>query len=256
MNRRKFATALAGLAAARSATSADSDRKIRYYWMDTFQLKQGTQPARMHEWFREALVPKLAQVHGGPVMVLEAAIAAHTPQIVLIVGLSSLDEIVKVQTKLNSDPAIASADRKLDSAVEPPFESETVSILEATPYSPELVVQKREKPRYFELRVYHSPRASQLRALHERFAGPEIKIFHQVGIHPVLYSSTLIGPNMPNLTYLIPFDSLADREKAWNAFGAHPDWIKARDESIAKAGQIVAVNDISIYRATPYSPVS
>jgi hypothetical protein len=29
--------------------------------------------------------------------------------------------------------------------------------------------------------------------------------------------------NMPNLTYLIPFDSLGAREKAWDTFQANPD---------------------------------
>ena len=72
----------------------------------------------------------------------------------------------------------------------------------------------------------------------------------------MFYASTLIGPNIPNLTYLIPFDSLAAREKAWDAFSADPDWIKARNESIEKFGQIVSVSDIAIYRATPYSPIS
>jgi hypothetical protein len=103
--------------------------------------------------------------------------------------------------------------------------------------------------------VYHSPTWRQLKALHERFAGPEIKIFHRVGVHPLLYSSTLIGPNMPNLTYLIPFENLAAREKAWDAFGADPDWITARKESIEKHGQISSVIQISLFKATAYSPV-
>jgi len=105
------------------------------------------------------------------------------------------------------------------------------------------------------LRVYHSPTRSQLKALHERFAGPEIKIFHRVGVNPILYTSTMIGPNMPNLTYLIPFDSLAAREKAWDAFGADPEWVKVRNESIDKHGQIASVINISLFKATAYSPI-
>jgi hypothetical protein len=30
---------------------------------------------------------------------------------------------------------------------------------------------------------------------------------------------------MPNLTYLIPFATMADREKAWEAFSADPEWV-------------------------------
>ena len=102
--------------------------------------------------------------------------------------------------------------------------------------------------------MYHSSNSTILRALHERFAGPESKIFARSGIHPVLYSSTVFGGEMPNLTYLIPFDSLAAREKAWDTFGADPEWLKVREES-NKNGQLVSVSNISIYRAVAYSPV-
>jgi hypothetical protein len=110
-------------------------------------------------------------------------------------------------------------------------------------------------PRIFELRTYHSPTGRQLKALHERFAGPEIRIFHRSGIHPVFYTSTVFGANRPNLTYLIPFDDLATREKAWAAFGADPEWAKVRKESIEKYGQITSVIQMSLFRATAYSPV-
>src|SRR5262249_54427490 len=105
------------------------------------------------------------------------------------------------------------------------------------------------------LRVYHSPTQRQLRALHERFSGSEIKIFHRVGVHPILYSSTVIGPNMPNLTYLTPFATLADREKAWEAFGADAEWIKVRKESIDRAGQIANQIGITLLRPADYSPM-
>jgi len=91
--------------------------------------------------------------------------------------------------------------------------------------------------------------------VHERFAGPETKIFHRSGIHPILYADTIFGPELPNLTYLIPFASLAEREKAWDAFATDPEWLKARDESIARGGQIVNYNNISLWRATAYSPI-
>ena len=60
---------------------------------------------------------------------------------------------------------------------------------------------------------------------------------------------------MPNLTYMIPFATLADRETAWDKFGADPEWVKARADSVAKGGQIVNYNSITMYRATPFSPI-
>lgn len=59
----------------------------------------------------------------------------------------------------------------------------------------------------------------------------------------------------PNLTYLTPFANLTEREKAWNAFSADPEWIKVRKESIDRGGQISSQMQISLYRATAYSPV-
>jgi hypothetical protein len=91
--------------------------------------------------------------------------------------------------------------------------------------------------------------------LHERFGGAEIKIFHRSGIHPILYADTIMGPDLPNLTYLMPFAALADREKAWDAFGADPEWLKVRADSVARGGQIVDNNNISLWRAASYSPI-
>jgi hypothetical protein len=54
---------------------------------------------------------------------------------------------------------------------------------------------------------------------------------------------------------LIPFDDLAAREKAWNAFGADPEWVKVRKESIDRHGQISSVSQISLFRAAAYSPI-
>jgi hypothetical protein len=65
----------------------------------------------------------------------------------------------------------------------------------------------------------------------------------------------VVGPGMPNLVYLTPFESLAEREKGWAAFGADPEWQKVREESVQKAGQIVSNISITILRATAYSPI-
>ena len=115
--------------------------------------------------------------------------------------------------------------------------------------------EKKVDNRVFELRVYHSPTARQNKALHERFSGHEIKIFHRVGVNPILYTTTVFGANRPNLTYLIPFDTLAAREKAWAAFSADEEWVRVRKESIDRSGQISSVMNISLYKAMPYSPI-
>ena len=244
------------MAAARPAGAA-GDKRTGFYMLETFYLQQGTQVARMHDYFSKFALGALRRVgFSGPAIFMESLVAPHMPQIAAIYGFQSLEELLGVHQRLNQDAGVAKMFAEWESA-DPAFDQASTVLLEAADYSPEIVglADPPKTPRIFELRVYHSPTWRQLKALHERFAGPEIQIFHRVGIHPLFYSSTLIGPNIPNLTYLIPFENLAAREKAWDAFGADPDWQKVRQESIEKHGQISAIIQISLFRATPYSPV-
>ena len=243
------------LAAARPA-GATGEKRTGFYVLETFYLQQGSQVTRMHEYFSKVVLPAFERVrHTGPVIYLESLIAPHMPQVVAIYGFQSLDEMWGVHTRIMQDAESVKSLEQWDSG-DAPFEQQSSVLLQASDYSPEIVTPAEPKTsRIFELRVYHSPTWRQLKALHERFAGPEVRIFHRVGVHPMLYSSTLIGPNMPNLTYLIPFENLAAREKAWDAFGADPEWIKVRKESIERHGQVSSVIQISLFRATAYSPI-
>ena len=259
MNRRSFVGTLGGIGmtAGPYAAAATADKRTGIYVLDTFYLQQGSQVTRMHEYFSRLVLPGLEKVHSGPKIFLEALVAPHVPQVAAIYGYQSLDQMESVRRKLSADREMMANIEKWESAPEPPCDQVSRTLLEATEYSPEIIplAEPPKTPRVFELRVYHSPTWRQLKALHERFAGPETRIFHRVGIHPVLYTSTIFGANMPNLTYLIPFEDLAAREKAWNAFGSDPEWLKVRKESVDRDGQIASVLQISLYKATAYSPI-
>ena len=235
-----------------STSPAPGAERTRYYLMQTFYLRHGTQLGRLHE-FLGSLIPSLNDSHPGPKIALEALVAVHTPQAVLLTGHPNVERALSLREAMAGAKGFAA----WESGPEPPYEHYTAALLQAMEYSPEVAARADppKKPRLFEIRQYHSPTWRQLGLLHERFSGPEIRIFHRVGVHPILYSQTVLGPNMPNLTYVIPFDDLAAREKAWDAFGADPEWLKVRRESIERGGQIASVNSISLYRAAPYSPV-
>jgi hypothetical protein len=53
---------------------------------------------------------------------------------------------------------------------------------------------------------------------------------------------------------MLQWESLADREKKWNAFGADPEWHAARAKT-EEAGPIVANVKNFILGPTPYSSV-
>ena len=258
MNRRSFMGSLGSIGTLTSMGLAEpAIEKRRVFVLEQYFLKNGTQPGRINDYVSKAALPALSKVHAGPKMVLESLLAPHMPQVAMILGFQSIEELMSVRSKLLTDKDLSKALEEWENHPEQPYEHFSTALLEATDYCPEVAPEPtpREKPRIFELRTYHSPTWRQLKALHERFAGPEIKIFHRVGVRPILYTSTMVGPNMPNLTYVIPFDDLAAREKAWNAFGADPEWVKVRKESIDRHGQISSVSQISLYRAAAYSPI-
>jgi NIPSNAP len=258
MERRTFMEIMGGSVMSSAASgSAAAGQKTKLYILHQFFLKNGMQLGRMHDYFGKTLLPSLAGLHKGPTIVMQALVAPHMPQIAVIAGYQSMDEFFALRSKLEQTEAYRKGLENWEKGSEPPTEHYTSSLLAATDYSPEIepLANPPKTPRIFELRTYHSPTQWQLRALHERFAGPEIKIFHRVGVHPLLYTETIFGPHKPNLTYLIPFDNLAEREKAWAKFGADPEWHKVRQESIDKAGQISSVIQISLYTPTDYSPI-
>ena len=233
-----------------------SGKKTKIYRLTFFYMRMGEQGSRMNQWLASQM-PLLKKTIPGPVGVFQVFVGPHLPAMMALTGFPGLAEMEAATNAYRNDPGFQKAVGELERGEEPPYDRADTMLLEATDYSPEIapLTQKPKPSRIFELRVYHSPTLRQNRLLHERFAGPEIKIFHRVGVHPILYSTTLIGPNMPNLTYLTPFATLAEREKAWDAFGADAEWIKVRKESIDRGGQVTNQISIMLLRPTDYSGI-
>ena len=102
-----------------------------------------------------------------------------------------------------------------------------------------------------ELRVYHCL-PGRLPALHARFENTTLPLWEKYGIRQVGFFTTLAGPSNQTLTYLLAWDSLADRETRWNAFSTDPEWIAKRAASEADA-PIVERIDNSFLAPTAYS---
>jgi len=217
-----------------------------------FLLDNGEQLGRLHSYLREALLPALKREGGGAQIVLDATVSAHQPQVIFFQEFSDLAVWREIGLNLKRDPALAEANAKWDK--QGPYLSHSVSLLAATDYCPP-VAYSSEGQRVFELRVYQAPSEWQLNAVHERFAGPEIPIFHRCGIEPILYATTIAGPQMPNLTYLTPFESLAAREVAWSKFQADPEWALVKQQSLEAHGYTPRVITVSLFKAAAYSPV-
>jgi hypothetical protein len=98
--------------------------------------------------------------------------------------------------------------------------------------------RKPEETMIYETRVYRCL-PGRLPALLNRFETITLKLWEKHGIKQAGFFTTLIGESNQELTYLLAWESLAEREKKWTAFATDPEWLTARAKTEAD-GQIVA----------------
>ena len=84
-----------------------------------------------------------------------------------------------------------------------------------------------------ELRIYHCA-PGRLPALNNRFETITLGFWKKYGIRPVGFWTTLIGESNHTLTYMLEWESLAERETKWNAFATDPEWLAKRAETEAE----------------------
>ena len=78
--------------------------------------------------------------------------------------------------------------------------------------------------RVFELRTYESATDQDHKRKVEMMQSGEEAIFNKAGFTQVFYGDTLIGPRIPNLTYMLSYESATVRDKLWSAFANAPEW--------------------------------
>jgi hypothetical protein len=103
----------------------------------------------------------------------------------------------------------------------------------------------------YELRVYHAV-PGRLPDLLKRFDTITLRIWQRHGIEQAGFWTTVVGESSQALYYFLKWDSLADRERKWNAFQADPEWIAKRAET-ERDGAIVASISNSFLTPTSFS---
>ncbi len=106
---------------------------------------------------------------------------------------------------------------------------------------------------FHEMRVYRCV-PGRLPDLLKRFDTITLKIWERHGIRQAGFWTTLVGESNQDLTYLLAWESMAEREAKWNAFQADPEWIEKRAGTEAN-GPIVANIVNSFLAPTAFSKV-
>ncbi|GAB3921712.1 hypothetical protein GCM10028804_17990 [Larkinella terrae] len=191
-------------------------------------MKNGRQQKLVENYFQNAAIPALNRLGSKTVGVFTEYLPQGFTKLVAVIPFQSLDDYFKLPDQLAKDSAYqqAAADYLNATATEPAYERIESSLLKSFAHMPKLEAPEK-KPRIFELRRYESHNETAGKKKIEMFnEGGEIAIFKRVGLTPVFFGETLIGPLRPNLTYMLTFDNMEEHDQNWKAFGSDPEWKK------------------------------
>ena len=93
----------------------------------------------------------------------------------------------------------------------------------------------------YELRIYKTV-PGKMPNLLARFANHTLRIWERHGIRQAGFWTTLIGDSHLDLTYLLAWESLAERETKWGAFMIDPEWLSARADSEKDGPQLANIH--------------
>ena len=105
----------------------------------------------------------------------------------------------------------------------------------------------------YEMRVYRCV-PGRLPALLNRFETITLGLWKKHSIRQAVFWTTMIVESNMDLTYLLEWESLDERQKKWTAFQTDPEWISKRDET-ERGGPIVAQVTNQILQPTAFSSV-
>lgn len=247
-----------------TATAAETERTFlelatwRLHNSDESQLK------RVSDYLEAGRFPALTRAGAlsgnvaKPIAALTNLIGPDGPAILTITQYASLAAMQQTIAALDSDTAHLKALDALSSGPGLPFVTVESTLLQSLTVIPSAILPSdaaTRSPRIFELRIYQSQSWPARQKKATMFNSGEIGIFQRLGMRPVFIGESVIGPRQPNITYMLSFDSLAEREKHWQAFGSDPEWKKLSAPSELKDAQIVANISNLILRPLPFSPL-
>jgi len=103
----------------------------------------------------------------------------------------------------------------------------------------------------YEIRIY-SCVPGKLPAVLKRFEEHVLKLWDRHGIRQAGFWTVMVGEGNNDLHYLVAWESLAEREKKWDAFASDPAWLKVRADT-EKDGPLVANIKSAFLRPTAFS---
>jgi hypothetical protein len=242
-----------------STPAGAADTKPRIIELRRFQLRNtpDAMTRRTTEYLEKTWAHALKRAGASVVGAFSSLIGEGSPYVLLLSEHADIGAWESAQSKALNDPDTAKARAEYYSGPLQFIRSE-VTLLRGFPGFPTVQVPAAKQgggTHIFEIRTYESNNPRTLARKIRMFDEGEHALFAKIGMLNVFYGETIVGRNMPNLTYMVGFDDLAHREKAWSAFGGHPEWKKMLAQPGVSDAEIVSNISNTIVRPLAWSAI-
>jgi hypothetical protein len=233
----KAGTAAAMISGAAKSTSAQAtgagvaskggDTR-EYFEVRRYTLKTPEKQALVDAYLRDAAIPALNKIGVKSVGVFYGEKPAPKPVIHVILRYATLDQLDAASQILSEKSLQQAGVAYLDSAAQDPVYERIESWLTRGIQSMPAMAVPAKGNKLYQLRIYESHSEKAARKKIEMFDIGELAIFKRCGMAPVFFGETVIGPLMPNLTYMLVFADQAAKDAGWKSFGGDPEWGKLK----------------------------
>ena len=236
-------------------TSSGSAPARQFYELRWFYLRNGSHAPRMLDFLKSHWIPLAKSSGMHPIGAFQPMIGDQGPSVLMISTFDTPADAVGAFDRLMQDPGFADAYGKANSP-DPAFTRMDVTLLQAFAGMPVMDVGPAgAPPRIFETRTYESNSMTSLRTKLAMFNGGEIGIFKRLGMMPVFFGEAIFGRNLPSLTYMLSYESLAARERVWKTFIADEEFTALRTKPGYSDADIVSTISNSILSPLSFSQI-
>jgi hypothetical protein len=207
------------------------DRSRQYYELRVYSTRSEEQQKLVNEYWLNAAVPAYNRAGIQPIGIFTETQDSSTNRIYILIPFDSMRAFEGLSAKLAADTIYQteSSDFMKRSKDDAPYSRMDTSLLIAMTGMPKLSLppsSAEKQPWIFELRTYLSPTEAKGANKIDMFNAGEIAIMKEVGLNPVFFAGTIVGPQMPNLIYMTSGADMDSYKSKWKGFGPHPLWKK------------------------------
>ncbi len=223
--------ALVGVFAIAPSAFAAGAGQPQYFELRVYSTKSELQQKLVSDYWQNAAVPAYNRMGIRPVGVFTELQESPTNHVFVLIPCDSLEIFAAIPARLAADAAYQAAAaqfmavtktnaayERIESSLNIAFD--TMKKLVPPPSAAD------KSPCVFELRTYESPSEGKGINKVQMFNSGETALMREVGLSPVFFSQTIVGPQMPNLVYMLSGPNMDEHNKHWQAFRDSPVWKK------------------------------